>query len=61
MGKTRKKLAFYANKIYRWAVAQGIPGRLGTPGYQIDPYGIPDSKHSLLFLIGSILGPFTLL
>jgi hypothetical protein len=58
MGKTWKKLAFYANKICRWAVAQQIPGRLGSPGYQIDPHGIPDSKHSLLFLIGSILGPF---
>ncbi len=60
-GQNTEKLAFYANKICRWAVAQRIPGRLGSPGYQIDPHGIPNSKHSLLFLIGSILGPFTLL
>ncbi len=52
-----KKLTFYANKISRWAVAQQIPGQLGSPGYQIDPHDIPDTKHCLLLLIWLIWRP----
>ncbi len=49
-----KKLTFYTNKISRWAVAQQMPGQLGSPGYQIDPHNIPGTKHCLLLLIWSI-------
>ncbi len=53
-GKKTKKITFYTNKISRWAVAQWIPGRLGSPVYRIDPPDISDTKHSLLLLIWSI-------
>ncbi len=56
-----KKLTFYANKISRWAVAQQIPWRLGSPGYRIDPHDIPDTKHCLFLLIWSVWGPFSYL
>ncbi len=56
-----KKPNIFANKISRWAVAQRIPGQLGSPGYQIDPHDIPDTKHCLLLLIWLIWGPFSYL
>jgi hypothetical protein len=46
--KHTKKLTFYADKISRWDVAQQIPGWLGSPGYQLNPHDIPDTKHCLL-------------
>jgi hypothetical protein len=55
-GEKTKKLRFYATKISRCAVALQIPGGLGSPGYKIDPHNIPNPKHSLLILIGSIWG-----
>ena len=59
--KNGGKRPFYTNKISRLALTLPIFDRFGKMGYQIDPLVKPDSKHSLLFLEGSILGPFTYL
>ena len=59
--KNGEKRPFYTNKISRLALTLPIFDRFGKMGYQIDPLVKPDSKHSLLFLEGSILGPFTYL
>ncbi len=55
------KWPFYTNKISRLALTLPIFDCFGKMGYQIDPLVKPNSKHSLLFLEGSILGPFTYL
>ena len=59
--KNGEKRPFYTNKISRLALTLPIFDRFGKMGYQIDPLVKPDSKHSLLFLEGSNLGPFTYL
>ncbi len=51
------------NYFFPPQISVNLPREVVVPRvkYQINAHGIPDSKHSLLFLIGSILGPFTLL
>jgi hypothetical protein len=44
-------------KISRIDVARPIPGQWWKMGYHFEAHVNPDSKHVLLFLIGTFYGP----